>query len=72
MLGPEATAGSWLAVVAGAVRAPLEPGWRLWQVSDPGIRDCTRSTLFLEYGMGHGPRSTSVVTTRNAVRLLIQ
>jgi hypothetical protein len=35
-------------------------------VSDPGSRDCPCGTLHLGYGMGHGPRSTSVVTTRIA------
>jgi hypothetical protein len=39
---------------------------------DPGTRDCTRGTLLLGYGMGHGPRPTSVVTTRDAVGLLVQ
>jgi hypothetical protein len=37
---------------------------------DPGTRDCSRGTLLLGYGMGHGPRPTSIVTTRNAVGLL--
>jgi hypothetical protein len=41
-------------------------------LSDPGTRDCPRGTLLLGYGMGHGPRSTSVVTARNAVGLLVQ
>jgi hypothetical protein len=41
-------------------------------LSDPDTRDCARGVLFLGYGMGHGPRSTSVVTTRSAVELLIQ
>jgi hypothetical protein len=41
-------------------------------LSDPGTRDCPRGTLLLEYGMGHGPRPTSIVTTRDAVELLVQ
>jgi hypothetical protein len=39
---------------------------------DPGTRDCPRGTLLLGYGMGHGPRPTSVVPTHNAVGLLVQ
>jgi hypothetical protein len=41
-------------------------------LSDPGTRDCPRGTLLLGYGMGHGPRPTSFVATRNAVGLLVQ
>jgi hypothetical protein len=41
-------------------------------MSDPGARDCTHGTLLLGYGMGYGPHPTSVVTTRNAVGLLVQ
>jgi hypothetical protein len=44
----------------------------LGSLLDPGARDCTRGTLLLGNGMGHGPRSTSVVTTRNAVGLLVR
>jgi hypothetical protein len=41
-------------------------------LSDPGTRDCPHGTLLRGYGMGHGPRPISVVTTRNAVGLLVQ
>jgi hypothetical protein len=41
-------------------------------LSDPGIRDYARGVLLLGYGMGRGPRATSVVTTRSAVVLLVQ
>jgi hypothetical protein len=41
-------------------------------LSDPGIQDCLHDTLLLVYEMGHGPCSTSVVTTRNAIGLLVQ
>jgi hypothetical protein len=41
-------------------------------LTDPGTQDCTRGTLLLGDGMGHVPRPTSVVTTPNAVRLLVQ
>jgi hypothetical protein len=44
----------------------------IYVLSDPGIRDCPRGTLLLGYRMGHDPRPTSVVTTRNAVGLLVQ
>jgi hypothetical protein len=44
----------------------------LGEMLDPGTRDCPRGTLLLGYGMGHGPRPTFVVTTRNAVGLLVQ
>jgi hypothetical protein len=40
-------------------------------LSDPGTRDCTYGILLLGYRMGHGPRPTSVVTTRSAVGLLV-
>jgi hypothetical protein len=43
-----------------------------WALSDPGTRDSSRGTLLLGYEMGHGPRPTSVVTTHNAVGLLVQ
>jgi hypothetical protein len=39
---------------------------------DPSTRDCPRGTLFLGYGMGYGLHPTSVITTRNAVGLLVQ
>jgi hypothetical protein len=39
-------------------------------LSDPGIRDCPHGTLLLGYMMGHGPRSTSVITTRTVVKLV--
>jgi hypothetical protein len=42
------------------------------QVSDLGTRDCPRGTLQLRYRMGHGPCPTSVVTTHNAVGLLVE
>jgi hypothetical protein len=41
-------------------------------VSHPGTRDYPRGTLHLGYGMGHGPRPTSVITTHNVVGLLMQ
>jgi hypothetical protein len=41
-------------------------------LSDLGTRDCPHGTLLLGYGMGHGPCPTSIVTTHNAVGLLIQ
>jgi hypothetical protein len=41
-------------------------------LSDPGAWDCTYGILLLGYGMGHDPRSTSIVTTHNAVGLLIE
>jgi hypothetical protein len=41
-------------------------------VSDLGIQDCPCGVLLLGYGMRHGPRPTSVVTTRSAVGLLIR
>jgi hypothetical protein len=41
-------------------------------LSDPGTRDYPRGTLLLGYRMGLGPCPTSVVTTRNAVGLLVQ
>jgi hypothetical protein len=39
---------------------------------DPSTRDCPRGTLLLGYGMGHSPRPISIVTTCNAVGLLVQ
>jgi hypothetical protein len=39
---------------------------------DPGTWDCPRGTLLPGYGMGHGPRPTSIVITRNAVGLLVE
>jgi hypothetical protein len=44
----------------------------LGDLSHPGTRDCTRGMLLLGYRMGHGPRPTSVVTTRSLVELLLQ
>jgi hypothetical protein len=41
-------------------------------VSDPGTQDYTHGILLLGYGMGHDPRPTSIVTTCNAVGLLVQ
>jgi hypothetical protein len=41
-------------------------------LSDQGTRDYPRGVLLLGYGMRHGSRPTSVVTTRSAVGLLIQ
>jgi hypothetical protein len=38
----------------------------------PGHTELTRGILLLGYGMGHGPRRTSIVTTRNAVGLLVE
>jgi hypothetical protein len=35
------------------------------------LRDCPRDTPHLGYGMRHGPRPTSIVTTCNVVGLLI-
>jgi hypothetical protein len=39
---------------------------------DPGARDYTRGILLLGYGMRYGPLPTSVVTTCNAVGLLVE
>jgi hypothetical protein len=44
----------------------------LGDLSDLDPQDCAHSVLFLGYGMGHGPRPTSVVTTHSVVGLLIQ
>jgi hypothetical protein len=41
-------------------------------LSNLDTRDYPRGTLLRGYGMGHGPCPTSVVTTRNAVGLLVQ
>jgi hypothetical protein len=41
-------------------------------VSDPGAWECTGGILLLGYGMVHGPRPTSIVTTHNEVGLLVQ
>jgi hypothetical protein len=55
-----------------STRAPAQLGYEeLGGLSDPGIRDCPRGKLHLGYGMGYGPHPTSVVTTRNAVGLLV-
>jgi hypothetical protein len=40
-------------------------------LSDLSTRNCPRGTLLLGYRMGHAPRPTSVVTTHNAVQLLV-
>jgi hypothetical protein len=41
-------------------------------MSNPGTQDYARGVLFLGYGMGYGPRPTSVVTTYSVVELVIQ
>jgi hypothetical protein len=41
-------------------------------MSDPRTRDCAHGVLLLGYGIGYGPRPTSVLTTRSAVGLLVQ
>jgi hypothetical protein len=38
-------------------------------MSDPGTRGCARGVLFLGYGIGHGPRPTSVVSTHTFPRI---
>jgi hypothetical protein len=44
----------------------------LGSLSNPGTWDCEHGILLLGYGKGHGPRPTTVVTTRSAVGLLVQ
>jgi hypothetical protein len=57
----------------GSTRTPTVLGYKeLRGLSDPGTHDCPHGTLLRGYGMGHDPRSTSVVTTRNAVGLLVE
>jgi hypothetical protein len=41
-------------------------------LSEPGTQDCPHGILLLGYGIEHGSRPTSVVTTRSAVGLLLQ
>jgi hypothetical protein len=41
-------------------------------LSHPGTWDCARGVLFLGFRMGHGPRPTSILTTRSLVELLLQ
>jgi hypothetical protein len=51
-----------------STRTPTVLGYEeLGGLSDPGTRNCARGILFLRYGMGHGPRPISVVTTRSVV-----
>jgi hypothetical protein len=56
-----------------STQMPIVLGYEeLGGLSDSGTRDCPCGTLLLGYMMGHGPHPTSVVTTRNAVGLLVQ
>jgi hypothetical protein len=56
-----------------STRTPALLGYEeLGGLLDPGTWDCPRGTLLLGYEMGHDPRSTSIVTTRNTVELLVQ
>jgi hypothetical protein len=56
-----------------STRKPTVLGYEeLGGLSDPGTWDCPRGTLLLRYGMGHASCPTSVVTTRNAVGLLVE
>jgi hypothetical protein len=56
-----------------STRMPAVLGYEeLGDLSDPGTRDCLRGTLLLGYGIGHDPRPTSIVTTHDAVGLLVQ
>jgi hypothetical protein len=57
----------------GSIRTPAVLGYEEFgDLSDPGTRHYPRGTLLVEYGMEHGTCPTSVVTTRNAVGLLVQ